>query len=65
MIPSETSKKIRDWFFGLTDKRPIKSLSFENQYNVRNMLDGFLQACEIFGYITPEEANTLFKELAE
>jgi len=53
MISPETDKKIREWFHGCTNGRNLKSLSFENQYNVRNILAGFLQSCEIFGHISP------------
>ena len=62
---AETEEKIRLWFHNAKNRQPMKALSEQNQYNVRNLLAGYLQACEGFGHITHEEAAALFRELAE
>ena len=37
----------------------------QNQYNMMNLLAGFLQACERFGHLTHLEADELFHELTD
>jgi hypothetical protein len=64
MIP-ETNEKIRLWFHNARNRQPMSALSEQNQYNVRNLLAGYLQSCEDFGHITHEDAAALFRELAE
>ncbi len=41
----------------------FKSASVEYQYNMLNMLAGYLQACETFEHLSHEEAQKLFQEL--
>jgi hypothetical protein len=36
-----------------------------NQYNMMNMLAGFLQACEQLGHLTHPEADQLFHDLTD
>lgn len=60
----EVEKKVRDWWKDLTNNN-IESLSEQNQYNCRNMLAGFLQACEKFELLTHDESQKLFMGLAK
>ena len=62
---AETIEKIRTWFYDARNRVPLKCLNAQNQYNVRNLLAGYLQACEGFGHISHEEAGAIFRELAE
>ena len=57
---------VRNWFSkDLLKGKDIDILSSENQSNVRNMLAGFLQACEKFDHLSAGEAEKLFMELAK
>ena len=65
MVTINAEKIVRNWWINnLLEKRDIALMSEQNAYNCRNMLAGFLQACEQFGHLTNEECKSLFKELA-
>ena len=60
----ETNELIRNWFYhSCLNHQTFKNLNHQNQYNTRNLLAGFLQACETFKHITRDEGAMLFKEL--
>jgi len=60
----ETNELIRNWFYqSCLNRQTFKNLNYQNQYNVRNLLAGFLQACETFKHITRDEGTKLFEEL--
>ena len=59
---SDTKEKVRTFWKDLGDfPRELR----QNQYNMMNMLAGFLQACERFGNLTHQEADELFHELTD
>jgi hypothetical protein len=58
-------ERIRVWFHNGLNRQPIDVLEETNRHNARNLLAGYLQACEAFGYITHEDAAKLFRELAK
>ena len=53
------------WINNLLENQDITLMNEQEAYNCRNMLAGFLQSCEQFGHLTPEECGSLFKELAK
>lgn len=68
-MTTESEKIVRNWWINdllaKTHEHDITLMNEQNAYNCRNMLAGFLQACEQFGHLTPEESQKLFKELAK
>jgi hypothetical protein len=66
-MTADAEKIVRNWWAHdvLIEGKDILLLSSENQYNCRNMLAGFLQACEKFGHLTHDESQELFMELAK
>jgi hypothetical protein len=53
------------WKETISPAKDVVNLSYQNAYNCRNMLAGFLQACEKFEHLTHEESQDLFQELAK
>lgn len=65
-LQSPSEKIVRLWWGDtISPATDIVLLSYQNAYNCRNMLAGFLQACEKFGHLTHEESQDLFEELAK
>jgi hypothetical protein len=60
-MTTEAEPQVRKFCAELGDFRLMNE---SNRYNCRNMLAGFLQACERLGCMTHDEAQTLFAELA-
>ena len=65
--PYEEARRITEEWFEKTllEGRSLHSIPSEGRYNCRNMLAGFLQAAEMFGHISHDEAQKIFEELAE
>jgi len=63
----EAEKIVRVWWkeliYPAVDVTHV--VPFQNAYNCRNMLAGFLQACEKFEHLTHEESQNLFEKLAK
>jgi len=60
----KVEEQVQDWWKELTNNT-IELLSDQNQYNCRNMLAGFLSACEKFELLTHNESQKLFMGLAK
>jgi len=65
-MTTDAKKIVRNWFINnLLEKRDIALMREKEAENCRNILAGFLQACEQFGNLTRDECAELFKELAK
>lgn len=62
-METETREKITRWFVNdLLGGHEFDETGPQSQENICNLLAGFLQACEIFGLVTHDEAQELFTE---
>ena len=61
-MTTTADKIVRNWWNKLGD---FKLMNTTNQYNLCNLLAGFLQSCEQFGHLTHDESQALFRELTK